>query len=505
MNEDQRVNAAPDGSHYQEEQRREEPSAAAKRQRILPQTLLTGKAEEEVLMPFVLPPRTRLYIAETPEQCVEIGKKMLSVCKGGTSAWGFDIEWAVTYAVGAQAPTALIQFHRGVDAILFHVARCGLCEELVEILSTPTIFKVGISISGDKSKLERDFPQQLRGRLVGFVDVRTLFERGCAEGSKPNLPFAGRGLSDYVRGALGCSLVKEESLRRGNWNASLTREMKMYAAVDAYAASALFQFLQKHLADCNIDFPALLRQIQLPASCSVAFLVDNGGGNSENAAPRGGENQLVPLHHIIVHADDNWPLLKVCQAGQKDELPIYVSTWLDQFGSVLIQCGDGFPSAGTVKSPSSAKTSAMHDLINARGTLSLEHLATARGIKLTTVASYLVECVLAQMPYVFAYFGISRSERDFIIRGFTSFFLAQGKALLDQFDGTSSGLTGDGGKSRRYLFQVLQLLRELENNARFPAPPLEPELGMQYYKVQVVDAHLYRLFGLRYWESRLVP
>ena len=89
MNEDQRgkVNAAPGGSHHHEEQRREEPSAA-KRQRILPQTLLTGKAEEEVLMPFVLPPRTRLYIAETPEQCVEIGKKMLSVCKGGTSAWG---------------------------------------------------------------------------------------------------------------------------------------------------------------------------------------------------------------------------------------------------------------------------------------------------------------------------------------------------------------------------------------------------------------------------------
>jgi len=444
-----------------------------------------------------------MYIAESPEQCVEIASKMLRVCKGGTSAWGFDIEWAVTYAVGGQAPTALIQFHRGVDCVLFHVSRCGLCDELVEILSAPFIFKVGVSISGDKSKLERDFPQQLRGKLVGFVDLRTLFERGCAEGSRPNLQFAGRGLSDYVRGALGCSLVKNESLRRGNWSGTLTREMKMYAALDAYAASALFDFLQKHLAGCSVNFPSLLRQVQLSASTSVASYIINNAGISDNVALGEDENQLVPLRQVIVHVEDNWPLLKVCQ-GQHEELPLYVSTWLDQFDSCLLQCGNGFPYAGTVKSPSFAKTSALQDLITARGALSLERLAAARGVKMTTIASYLVECVLAQIPYVFSYFGISKADRDFIIRGFTSFFLAQGKAQLDQVDGASSSPTGDGGKSRRYLFQVLQLLRELENNFRYPAPILETELGMQYWKVQVVDAHLYRLFGLRYWESRLV-
>ena len=71
---------------------------------------------------------------------------------------GFDAEWKVTYQRGEpQAPVALIQICTDIGVYLFHIHQYGFPDELIRIMNHSKIIKIGLNISGDILKIQRDF------------------------------------------------------------------------------------------------------------------------------------------------------------------------------------------------------------------------------------------------------------------------------------------------------------------------------------------------------------
>ena len=251
-----------------------------KRRRVLPSTLLphaqtsSDTHTDNSNLPLLsLPSDIRVHLAVTPEQCESVAERMLTLARAvGVTVWGFDIEWWVNFEVGPQRSVALVQFHRGKDVCLFHLSRCGgVSPALVEILTSKTIFKVGISISGDKQKLERDFHRSVRNNMFGYVCLHSFMERGF-EIVGLELPiFSGRGLADMVNHLLGKSLDKSNALRRSNWELELSKDQVRYAALDAFANSALFEVILARITKVsqgleNFNVPRVLGEVALVPS-----------------------------------------------------------------------------------------------------------------------------------------------------------------------------------------------------------------------------------------------
>lgn len=467
-----------------------------KRARVFPSSLLPDKASinpTPVYPSIELPKSTRWYIAETPDQCLQIAKQMLAVCRAADiSVWGFDIEWWVSYEKGTQRPTALIQFHRNNDAILFHVARCGYCEDLFTILKDPKIFKVGIAISGDKCKLERDV-DYIRYELCGYVDLRHVFEKvNACSNVKFQLASSGRGLADMVHDYLSLRMLKPESLRRGNWENLLSGQMKLYAALDAYAGSTLFNFLCNHCP--NINMPAILEALALSKT-----MAHNCIGSATLNIETNTKDDSVVKESLGSFDDGNGKTIDVKIITQTMQTPIHspihmqipdrlshhASLFLDDHNSIFLKTN----LIETIMAPHS-KDSAMSMFMKAEGRISLDALARKKGVKTSTFASYIAECISVGYPYVFDFFRISNFERDFIVSAFASFFYSNA-GQLHQLEGLVM-------KTRRYIFRVHELLQERHCVHKYPNTVEHEEI--QYFKLQLVDAHLYRCTGVIFWE-----
>ncbi|XP_035658094.1 Werner syndrome ATP-dependent helicase homolog [Branchiostoma floridae] len=80
---------------------------------------------------------------------------------------GFDIEWPVTYTVGKEEKTALLQLCTSHNkCYLFHLSCMpGFPGGLKKLLETESIKKVGVGIQGDVRKLLRDFDVNMKGGM----------------------------------------------------------------------------------------------------------------------------------------------------------------------------------------------------------------------------------------------------------------------------------------------------------------------------------------------------
>ena len=82
-----------------------------KRRRVIPGTLVgaspaltsssssssSSSTSGSSLPSLELPEELRWHIAENPQECVDVAKRMSNLCRGaGITIWGFDIEWFVS-------------------------------------------------------------------------------------------------------------------------------------------------------------------------------------------------------------------------------------------------------------------------------------------------------------------------------------------------------------------------------------------------------------------------
>lgn len=155
---------------------------------------------------------------------------------------GFDTETRPSFKAGISYKVSLLQLSTPTRCYLFRLNKIPFSQEIIEILESDKITKLGADVAGDIRSM-----CQLHKTLNagGFVDLQNIiWEWGIGEKSL-------RKMSALV---LGCRISKAQRL--SNWEAaSLSPQQQLYAATDAWACIEIYDKLNRSqkLSDEDIE------------------------------------------------------------------------------------------------------------------------------------------------------------------------------------------------------------------------------------------------------------
>ena len=195
---------------------------------------------------------TRVVLISNPADWEEVIKELRSHLTT-FPVLGLDCEWV---SEGGKAnPVCLLQLAtvKGL-VILIRLNTAGpLPIALKKILASFEVFKVGVAVAGDSSKLVADHGLD----VGGCVDLRHLVldNRGSGDGHPGKL-----GLEALAGTFLGVSLDKDWKVRAGDWEAETLSERQLnYAANDALVAvNVLWRLIGKEFRRSWVSFLASL-------------------------------------------------------------------------------------------------------------------------------------------------------------------------------------------------------------------------------------------------------
>lgn len=143
---------------------------------------------------------------------------------------GFDTESRASFLKGVQNNISLVQLSGPDRAYLFRVNICPLSPEVVRVLQSRKIVKVGLAIGDDITHLRTVNPSLYPH---SFVDLQSIVGRfGIKE----------LGLKKISAIVLGRRISKAQRL--SNWNAvNLTEAQRVYAATDAWVCREIYMSL----------------------------------------------------------------------------------------------------------------------------------------------------------------------------------------------------------------------------------------------------------------------
>jgi ribonuclease D len=142
---------------------------------------------------------------------------------------GFDTETRPSFKKGRKNKVSLIQLANSEIACLFRINRIGIPDELVTLLSDPSIIKVGVAIHDDLKFLRgvRKFNPE------GFVDLQGLVK---------NYGIQSSGLKKLAAIILGFRISKRQQVT--DWEApELSEAQLIYAATDAWVCHQIYNKL----------------------------------------------------------------------------------------------------------------------------------------------------------------------------------------------------------------------------------------------------------------------
>jgi len=142
---------------------------------------------------------------------------------------GFDTESKPTFKKGVTSKVSLIQFSTENQAFLFRINKIGFKEEIIHLMSSKKIKKIGIAINDDIKAL-----QKIKNFEVNnIIDLNQLALK---------LGFESIGAVKLSILILGFSISK--SVRLSNWEKeSLTMPQIEYAATDAWICNMIYNKL----------------------------------------------------------------------------------------------------------------------------------------------------------------------------------------------------------------------------------------------------------------------
>ncbi len=147
----------------------------------------------------------------------------------GKDLLGFDTETRPTFRKGKRNKVSLIQLATDDLAVLFRINRIGLPEELIELLSVPSVIKAGVAIHDDIRFLKgvKKFSPE------GFVDLQSFVKDFGIESS---------GLKKLTAIVLGFRISKRQQVT--DWEAEQLSEAQLiYAATDAWVCHQIYRKL----------------------------------------------------------------------------------------------------------------------------------------------------------------------------------------------------------------------------------------------------------------------
>lgn len=146
---------------------------------------------------------------------------------------GFDTETKPSFKKGKVNTVALLQLSTADEAFIFRLHHLGLQDELIALLSNPSIIKVGTAIRDDIRHLQKLRPFD----PAGFVELQDYVKKFGIESN---------GLSSLSGIVMNSRISKSQQL--SNWETeSLTEAQTLYAATDAWACREIYLKLRSLL------------------------------------------------------------------------------------------------------------------------------------------------------------------------------------------------------------------------------------------------------------------
>ena len=146
-----------------------------------------------------------------------------------TDLLGFDTETRPTFRKGRKNSVSLIQLSTGDLACLFRINKIGIPDELVNLLSNPSVTKAGVAVHDDIK-----FLKGVRKFLPdGFIDLQNFVKDFGIQSS---------GLKKLAAIVLGFRISKRQQVT--DWEAEqLTEAQLIYAATDAWVCYQIYKNL----------------------------------------------------------------------------------------------------------------------------------------------------------------------------------------------------------------------------------------------------------------------
>lgn len=146
---------------------------------------------------------------------------------------GFDTETKPSFRKGKVNPTSLIQLATDERAWIIRVSRIGYPRELLDLLSSDEVIKVGAGLNDDLRRLRSDFQFE----PGGFLDLQQYVEAFRIEE---------KGLKKMSAIVLGKRISKSQQV--SNWDAErLTEAQLRYAATDAWICLQIYRTLRNSI------------------------------------------------------------------------------------------------------------------------------------------------------------------------------------------------------------------------------------------------------------------
>jgi ribonuclease D len=144
---------------------------------------------------------------------------------------GFDTETKPAFTKGTQHKVALLQLATEDIAFLIRINQIGVPEELLEVLQSRSVTKIGAAVLDDLRALQKI----KRGFVPGnFFDLNDELKK---------VGFQNVGVRNLAAMVLNMRISKTEQV--SNWEAStLTEKQMVYAATDAWACLQVFKKLE---------------------------------------------------------------------------------------------------------------------------------------------------------------------------------------------------------------------------------------------------------------------
>jgi len=147
----------------------------------------------------------------------------------GSDLLGFDTETRPTFKKGRKNSVSLIQLSTGDLACLFRINKIGIPDELVRLLSDPSVIKAGVAVHDDIRFLKG----VKRFTPDGFTDLQNFVK---------NFGIQSSGLKKLAAIVLGFRISKRQQVT--DWEAEiLTEAQQVYAATDAWVCYQIYRKL----------------------------------------------------------------------------------------------------------------------------------------------------------------------------------------------------------------------------------------------------------------------
>ena len=168
----------------------------------------------------------RIILVDTME-LLHDALKMLS----GHTILGFDTETKPSFKKGQINRVSMLQLSYHDTCFIIRLNKVGLCDELVHILSSTSILKVGLSIRDDFRELSR----LKHFHPAGFIDLQSYVE---------DFGILDKSLKKLSALVMGYRISKSQ--QTSNWELEhLTEPQLVYAATDAWVCLEIYKKLKE--------------------------------------------------------------------------------------------------------------------------------------------------------------------------------------------------------------------------------------------------------------------